>query len=392
MKKQKFWQIRQDFSSSSKWEMNKKNWILFGILIIGLFEIASISALQAAVANYNLSGSTVTNTAYWASPASPQSPPWSALGTVADATQYTNMSTDDTLYAQAAGDATSDDPYWRFNFTINETIGRILYVNVTFIGHENASEAGRVLVWNYSSSAYINIGVMPTSAGGVITRNFTGGSTNATHIIQSSNKYLILYVDGTSFDDAGDRVWVDFVRVLVGYLKDVDTPNWSSNSTNSTLAGSTVSHNVLWTDDTTFSGYIFSFNNGNGTFYNDTWTAMPATNWTNVSKVANSTVGSIINWTVYANDSANNWNVTSNFNYTTTGVSDSCTCTPGSSWTIINGDQCTLSTTCNLGTGTLRIMNGALRITGTGVLNANHCFVNTGESLYVINGGKLTCR
>lgn len=353
--------------------------------------IPSVSALQAAVANYNFSGSTTTNTAYWASPASPQSPPWSALGTVASSTQYTNMSTDDTLYAQVAGDYSGDDPYWRFNFTINQSISSILWVNVSFIGYENASEAGRVLVWNYSSSTYISIGTMPTSIN-TITRNFTGGSTNATHIIQSTTKQFILYVDGTSFDNAGDRVWVDFVKVLVGYLKDVDAPNWSSNSTNSTLAGSTVSHNVFWTDDVGFSGYIFSFNNGNGTFYNDTWTSMPATNWTNISKVANSTAGSIINWTVYVNDSANNWNVTSNFNYTTTGVTDSCTCTPGSSWTIINGDQCVLSATCNLGANVFRIMDGALRITATGSLNAQGCYIQNAESLFVINGGKLICR
>jgi hypothetical protein len=92
------------------------------------------------------------------------------------------------------------------------------------------------------------------------------------------------------------------------------------------------------------------------------------------------------------NDSANNWNVTSNFNYTTTGVTDSCTCTPGSSWTIINGDQCVLSATCNLGANVFRIMDGALRITATGSLNAQGCYIQNAESLFVINGGKLICR
>jgi hypothetical protein len=169
--------------------------------------------------------------------------------------------------------------------------------------------------------------------------------------------------------------------------------NWSSNSTNSTTAGQAVLHNVLWNAGSGVSGYIFSFDNGNGTFYNDTWTPMTVIpSWSNVTKVANSTANSTIRWRVYANDSSNVLNVTSTFQYTVTGVADSCTCTDGASWTIINGDQCTLTSTCNLGTNPVRIMSGALRISSTGILNAQGCFVRDYQDLYVINGGKLSCR
>jgi hypothetical protein len=103
--------------------------------------------------------------------------------------------------------------------------------------------------------------------------------------------------------------------------KDTTLPTYSSNSTNSTLAGTYIKHNLAWADNVGLSGYNFSFDNGTGTFVNDSWVAMTGTaNWSNVSKWVNITVGTIIRWCVYANDTSNNWNVTScspSFNYTT---------------------------------------------------------------------------
>ena len=80
-------------------------------------------------------------------------------------------------------------------------------------------------------------------------------------------------------------------------------------------------HSLKWTDDVNLSGYIFSFYNGS-IFVNDSWVAMSGTaNWSNVSKIVNSTAGALIKWCVYANDSSNNWNGSScitPFQYTTT--------------------------------------------------------------------------
>src|SRR3990167_696568 len=39
-------------------------------------------------------------------------------------------------------------------------------------------------------------------------------------------------------------------------------PQWSSNSTNSTVAGAFIQHSVNWTDEINLSGYTFSFCNG----------------------------------------------------------------------------------------------------------------------------------
>lgn len=97
---------------------------------------------------------------------------------------------------------------------------------------------------------------------------------------------------------------------------DMTSPLWLENSINSTLAGTPIEHSVLWNDES-LSGYIFSFDNCEGLFVNDTWTLFES-NWSNVTKTVNSTVNCTINWMVYANDSSNNWNVTDLLSYNTT--------------------------------------------------------------------------
>ncbi|MCX6749737.1 MAG: hypothetical protein NTW17_03285, partial [Candidatus Pacearchaeota archaeon] len=91
------------------------------------------------------------------------------------------------------------------------------------------------------------------------------------------------------------------------------------NSTNSTKAGQLIEHRILWTDTYGLSGYIFSFDNGTGTFVNDSFVSMTGTsNWSNITKSVNSTVGLAIRWKIYANDSVNNSNATVIFVYDTT--------------------------------------------------------------------------
>ena len=99
-----------------------------------------------------------------------------------------------------------------------------------------------------------------------------------------------------------------------------DTPPQFDNSTaawNSTYAGTDIKFSLKWTDNLQLSGFSFSFDNGTGTFYNDSWVAMNGTtNWSNVTKSINSTTGSAIRWRVFANDSNNQWNVSQNYSFT----------------------------------------------------------------------------
>ena len=101
------------------------------------------------------------------------------------------------------------------------------------------------------------------------------------------------------------------------FIKDSIASNYSYNSTNATYAGQAIKHNLMWRD-VSLSGYIFSLDNGNASFINDSWHSFSGTtNWSNVTKTVNSTVGSTIMWRVYVNDSAGNWNVSDEFSYTT---------------------------------------------------------------------------
>ncbi len=118
----------------------------------------------------------------------------------------------------------------------------------------------------------------------------------------------------------GDVLYVN-VTINFTVVSDTEQPKWQENTTNSTEAGTLIKHSVRWTDDTALDGFIFSFDNGTGTFVNDSFVSMTGTNnYSNVTKVVNSTVGSTIQWIVYANDSSNNFNNTDTFIYTTTSA------------------------------------------------------------------------
>jgi len=112
-------------------------------------------------------------------------------------------------------------------------------------------------------------------------------------------------------------------QLVITYTTPSDTtpPTYSQNSTNSTIAGTPVSHNLKWTDETGLSGYIFSFDNCTGSLANDTFVSFSGTtNWSNVTKTINSTAGCTIQWKVYANDTSNNWNNSLTYSYVTTSA------------------------------------------------------------------------
>ena len=112
-----------------------------------------------------------------------------------------------------------------------------------------------------------------------------------------------------------------YLNITYEAAGDSTAPTYSSNSTNSTLAGTPVKHNLYWQDNIGLSGYIFSFDNCTGTLTNNSFVAMTGTaNWSNVTKTINSTVGCTIQWKVYANDTTNNWNTSLTYSYLTTSA------------------------------------------------------------------------
>lgn len=89
---------------------------------------------------------------------------------------------------------------------------------------------------------------------------------------------------------------------------------YSEVKISSTVAGSACRFSVLWRNDANVSGYIFGTNN-TGVFQNDTWT--PFTNYLNstsafsiTTRNLNGTIGNIVEWIVWCNDTNGNWRST----------------------------------------------------------------------------------
>jgi peptidylprolyl isomerase len=89
-------------------------------------------------------------------------------------------------------------------------------------------------------------------------------------------------------------------------------PTYSDVLSNSTVIGSSCTFSTLWADNANVSGYIFETNN-TGAFVNDTWT--PFSNFlgstssnATVTKTLNNTIGDVVQWRFWCNDTNNNWN------------------------------------------------------------------------------------
>ncbi|MCK5473812.1 MAG: hypothetical protein KAI53_00255, partial [Candidatus Aenigmarchaeota archaeon] len=124
------------------------------------------------------------------------------------------------------------------------------------------------------------------------------------------------------------------------FTVDTTSPQYSFNQTNSTEAGEDVLFSLYWEDGTNLAGYIFSFDNGTGTFTNDSYVGMTGTgNWSNATKRINSTVGCTIQWRVYANNTVGNMNVSEIFKFNTIDLSISVHEADNSTdkaWSILN--------------------------------------------------------
>jgi PGF-pre-PGF domain-containing protein len=161
--------------------------------------------------------------------------------------------------------------------------------------------------------------------------NFTGAwasnQPNQTEIVQGENGINITLEDGSYEWNVycfNETEVYDLAENSFTLTVDTESPNYSLNSTDSTLAGTAVSHNLYWQDDFGLSYAIFSFDNCTGSFQNITNVSLSGNSaWTNFTVVINNTVGCTIRWCVYASDTSGNWNATSclnPFSYITTNA------------------------------------------------------------------------
>jgi len=187
-----------------------------------------------------------------------------------------------------------------------------LIANVTQIFLEDNFKFNRTvtayLKWfNWTANAWANI-----NSGSVGTTEVTWNKTWTSRFsdVINSTGYMKVRIY-TSGESSPHRLLEDHLYWNVTYrVPDITPPAWSNAGTNNTKGGQPTRFHVKWTDNAGLSGFIFGTNN-TGTWANDTWTPMSGTtNWSNVTKILNSSLGVLVRWRVWANDTSNNWNNT----------------------------------------------------------------------------------
>ena len=142
----------------------------------------------------------------------------------------------------------------------------------------------------------------------------TGNWSNVTKVINSTYDATIRWRVHAN-DSAGN---MNTSQSYSFQTTDTAYPQYSNNQTNSTEAGEDALFSLYWSDNIGLVGYVFSFDNGTGAFTNDSCVEMTGTgNWSNVTKIINSTYDATIRWIIYANDSAGNMNTSHTYTFQT---------------------------------------------------------------------------
>ncbi len=133
-----------------------------------------------------------------------------------------------------------------------------------------------------------------------------------------------LYHNFTNLEE-GTYEYTAYAQDLAGKVNQTETrtitidqthPKYSQNQTNSTEAGEDTLFSLYWEDNINLAGCIFCFDNGTGTFENDSYESMSGTgDWSSIIKRVNSTPGATIRWRIYANDTAGNTNTSPTYSF-----------------------------------------------------------------------------
>ena len=154
---------------------------------------------------------------------------------------------------------------------------------------------------------------------------------------------------------------------------DTTPPTYDANTlgTNTTAAGQPCLFHCNWSDDTGLSGFILEHNN-TGVLTNETWTSFDSlgtgNTWSNITLTLNNTVGVVIQWRIYANDTSNNWNVTDIQYLTTTFYAEITIQTTSHSWNIMPGQSNVLINEGNITITVTANANFTIQVKGSGDL------------------------
>ena len=154
--------------------------------------------------------------------------------------------------------------YYRYNGTgafsqvLNDSTTGVYFTEMPFAtykgygGHGTSTTSCMSYAFSNQDTGLLNISLSSAQKTGTVEIMFRNyGDTN------------------TICSSAPCGVWIDDFNVTE--LSDTEAPQYSLNSTNSTLAGEKILHSLYWTDNYELDSYTFSFCNGtwNGTFCED---------------------------------------------------------------------------------------------------------------------------
>ncbi|NIM47317.1 MAG: hypothetical protein GTN40_04130 [Candidatus Aenigmarchaeota archaeon] len=123
---------------------------------------------------------------------------------------------------------------------------------------------------------------------------------------------ITISVSGNTSDGITIVVSENLDMLITGPIQNMP-PSLFEGSINTDIAGSEVMFLLDWSDDFGLSGYIFSSNNS-GVWENDSWVPLTGkSGWINITKILNSSVGSIVAWKIYANDTSNEWSISDEY-------------------------------------------------------------------------------
>jgi hypothetical protein len=198
----------------------------------------------------------------------------------------------------------------------------------------NSSTAGN---YRFANAAYafqtntwycLEVEVYYASSGGFVSAWIDGQQQiNQVALDTAGLGFWGIHVGAESYSmDATFNLYSDDVVIDTSYIgpapSDSSPPTFSNISVNTTIAGEPCSFNCLISDNVNVSTYVFSTNNTGG-WTNDTEVAFSSffndsAAWANVTKTLSSTVGNVVSYVWYANDTSDNWSTSGQYNLTTT--------------------------------------------------------------------------
>jgi len=207
-----------------------------------------------------------------------------------------------------------ENPFNKYNFSIS-TYDLIESIEFNHEGGSDGLPIRHLFVWNITGSVWNDIWSNSVgSPDNISTVTITDGWSDYI----SNHQISFMVEDNCTYCD----LYCDYVNINFTYYETSSNPVFSDSNSNGTTVNTYVLHSLKWSDTTGLDSYIFSFDNGVGSFSNDTPVSMTGTvDWSNVSKVLVSTPGSTIRWKVYCNDTAGNLRESNTYEYVTTATS-----------------------------------------------------------------------